>query len=243
MNGERQPKLLPDALAPVEVNAVELGTLRASEPAELIARATELATPLAKLIDDRKLFSTISGRRHVRCEGWTTLAAMLGVTPHEVSVESDQGAYVAVVELRRLSDGAAVGRASAECGGEEEPMWNERAPYARRSMALTRATAKACRLTFSWIMVLAGYDATPAEEMPSDEREQSNGIPTDQVPFGKQKGDPLTNCSTEHLQSMFDWCRKKGKFTQHAAQMGKIIAERAMSDENPGETGEEESFG
>ena len=242
MTGERQPKLMTEAaLVPVEVNAVELGTLRASEPAELIARATELATPLAKLIKDRQLFNNISGRQHVRCEGWTTLAAMLGVTPHEVSVDSDDGTYVAVVELRRLSDGMAVGRASAECGGEEEPMWNERAPYARRSMALTRATAKACRLTFSWIMVLAGYDATPAEEMPADDREQS--VPVDQVPFGEQKGKSLAECSTKHLRSMFDWCRKKGKFTEHAAQMGKIIAERARDGEagtrEPGEESEQ----
>ena len=32
-------------------------------------------------------------------------------------------------------------------------------------MALTRATGKAFRLGFSWIITLAGYEATPAEEM------------------------------------------------------------------------------
>jgi hypothetical protein len=32
-------------------------------------------------------------------------------------------------------------------------------------MAQTRATGKACRLAFSWIMSLAGYEPTPAEEM------------------------------------------------------------------------------
>jgi hypothetical protein len=32
-------------------------------------------------------------------------------------------------------------------------------------MAQTRATGKACRLAFSWIMSLAGYEVTPAEEM------------------------------------------------------------------------------
>jgi hypothetical protein len=37
-------------------------------------------------------------------------------------------------------------------------------------MAQTRATGKACRLAFSWIMSLAGYEPTPAEEIPlSDE--------------------------------------------------------------------------
>lgn len=37
--------------------------------------------------------------------------------------------------------------------------------FARRSMALTRATGKACRLALSWIMALAGYQSCPAEEM------------------------------------------------------------------------------
>jgi len=32
-------------------------------------------------------------------------------------------------------------------------------------MAITRATGKAFRLAFSWIVVLAGYEATPAEEI------------------------------------------------------------------------------
>jgi hypothetical protein len=32
-------------------------------------------------------------------------------------------------------------------------------------MAITRATAKACRIAFSWVMALSGYETTPAEEM------------------------------------------------------------------------------
>jgi len=154
------------ALAVVEAEAVSLGTLRANGPAELIDRATAVATPLARLIEDRKLYSTIQGRKFVRVEGWMTLAAMLGVTPFEVEVAKEDGIYTAVVELRRLSDGVAVSRASAECGSEHP--WNKRDLYARRSMAITRATGKAARMGFSWIMALAGYEATPAEEMPHE---------------------------------------------------------------------------
>ena len=221
-------------IVPVEVNAIELGTLKASSPAEVIAEATKMATPLAKLIEDRKLYTDIRGKRHVRCEGWTTLAAMLGVTPHEVSVtEPQDGVFVATVELRRMSDGAVIGRASAECGAADEPMWADRPRYARRSMALTRATAKTCRMTFSWIMVLAGYDATPAEEMSTDEPSE---VDTDLIPFGKQKGDPLADSSTEHLKSMLDWCRGKDAFPAHAAVMTKLLAKRAANVEpEPGE--------
>ena len=37
-------------------------------------------------------------------------------------------------------------------------------------MATTRATGKACRLAFSWIVTLAGFDPTPAEEI-TDQRD------------------------------------------------------------------------
>lgn len=157
---------------PRESTDIELGTLRADTPAALIAGATAIASPLAKLIGDRNLYTRIQGRDYVRCEGWTTMGAMLGVIPQEVSNVCDEnGVYVATVELVNIKTGAIVGRASAECGNPDEigkdgkPLWASRAAYARRSMAATRATGKAFRLSFSWIMALAGYEPTPAEEM------------------------------------------------------------------------------
>lgn len=157
------------AVVPVEPVRVDLGVIRADRPTELVAHATEAANALASVIESRKLFSNIQGKKFVKCEGWTTLAAMLGVTPHEISVTEVDGAFTATVELRRLTDGQPVSRASAECGPDEST-WKGRARYARRSMALTRATAKACRLAFSWIMALSGYEVTPAEEIPDDTR-------------------------------------------------------------------------
>lgn len=150
------------AVAPTQ--AVQMGTLRADSPQAIIEAATAIATPLAELIHSRGLAKRISGRDYVVCEGWTTLAVMLGVTPHEVGVVEQDGVYTATVELRTMSDGKSIARASAECGADDE-VWGKRARYARRSMALTRATGKACRMAFSWIMILAGYAATPAEEM------------------------------------------------------------------------------
>lgn len=156
------PAVIPDE------GRVELGIVSANTPEQLVARATAAANSLAAVIKDRKLFSRIQGKDFVRCEGWTTLAAMMGVTPHEVSVAEFEGTFTATVELRRLTDGQSVGRASAECGMDEKT-WAGRSRNARRSMALTRATAKACRLAFSWVMALSGFEVTPAEEIPQDE--------------------------------------------------------------------------
>lgn len=103
--------------------------------------------------------------------------------------------YVATMALVRVSDQKIICSASAECGGPDERDWhwrpkykwitNERgrrekvpdgeAPVAgsqRRSMAITRATGKAARIGFSWIMQMAGYSPTPAEEFGRDDRER-----------------------------------------------------------------------
>ena len=74
------------------------------------------------------------------------------------------------MELVRISDGMVIGKASALVGMDEKDRngqltWGNRNEYARKSMAITRATGKAYRLGFSWIMTLAGYEATPAEEI------------------------------------------------------------------------------
>lgn len=158
----------PVAVIPV-TESVELGVVSASSPAQLVARATEAADALAGVIAAKGLFSSIQGRRYVKCEGWTTLAAMMGCLPREEqTVEREDGSYEAVVALVRMRDGQVLTRASAECGRGEK-LWMDRAPYARRSMAVTRATSKACRIAFSWVMTLAGYEVTPAEEMPHEE--------------------------------------------------------------------------
>lgn len=149
-----------------QAQPVQLGTLAAATPKALVAGATEAANALADVVKKAGLSVNIQGRQYVRVEGWTTLGTMLGVVAREVETKSLQdGSYVSTVELVRMSDGAVISRASAECGGPKEQTWQKRPPYARRSMAQTRATGKACRLAFSWIMALAGYEATPAEEM------------------------------------------------------------------------------
>jgi hypothetical protein len=168
-----------NAVVPITPAPVQLGTLQATNPAALVQGAAEMAKELAAVIDTQKLFTVIKNKRFVNVEGWTTLATMLGVTAREVETIEQDGVYIATVELVRMSDGACISRASAECGAPDEldkygkPIWSTRPKYARRSMAQTRATGKACRLAFSWIMSLAGYEVTPAEEMtPLAEAEQ-----------------------------------------------------------------------
>lgn len=150
-----------------------------TEPTEVIERATKIANALKTVVDTQKLYSLIPGRqkepsgqwvtvnrKYVRVEGWTTLGAMLGVFPVEVWCRKLEDGWEARVEARTLT-GAVVGAAEAECTRAEKS-WADRDDYALRSMAQTRATSKAMRLPLGWVMTLAGFEATPEEEMPRE---------------------------------------------------------------------------
>jgi hypothetical protein len=210
---------------PMGVQLERVPSVIGVDPNYLLGQASRMATALGKVVNTKRLYATISGRKYIVCEGWTTLAAMNGVTPHEVSVTETDGIFVATVELRRMSDGVVSARASAECGAPDEldkhgkPVWSTRPRYARRSMALTRATAKACRLAFSWIVALAGMDfsTTPAEEVPAggfEDREAltepapASGAPgPTAAPSGKNpsdavwRGRKLSEYATEELMA------------------------------------------
>ena len=157
---------MSDEIVEGKVEIVRLGAIEATSPNDVVIRATGMAKTLADIITSRRLYTTINDKKYVQVEGWSTLGAMMGVLPREVEVyERENGDFEATVELIRTSDCAVVGRASSIVSSDEK-LWKGRERYARRSMAVTRATGKAYRLGFSWIMSLAGYEPTPAEEMP-----------------------------------------------------------------------------
>lgn len=169
---ERKPK---EAIIVAPEPDVRLGSLAIQNPEELVRQAASLATALAEIINQQKLYSIIRNKRgeankYVKCEGWTTMGAMLGVVPVEDYCRPlpNGNGFEAKINLIRGKDGGLVGSASAECT-HDEANWKARDSYSLRSMALTRATSKAFRLSFSWIIKLAGFEVTPAEEMMAEE--------------------------------------------------------------------------
>lgn len=136
---------------------------RSSDPVEVIAQASRVADALKSVLQRQGLTTNIQGKAHVRVEGWTTLGSMLGVVPVVAWTRKLDNGWEARCEARTL-DGRVVGAAEAQCTRDER-MWQGRDEYALRSMAQTRATSKALRGPLGFIVTLAGYDATPAEEM------------------------------------------------------------------------------
>lgn len=161
------------------------------DPVEVLRQAVEVANALAPAIRNikdsegkPKLISTISGREHIRVEGWTLLGSMLGVFPVPTwtrKLTNPEG-WEARVEARTLG-GHMVSAAESQCTRDEK-MWgweptgrngrklDPRDDHALRSMAQTRATSKALKLPLGFVMSLAGFDPTPAEEMPPSDSSQ-----------------------------------------------------------------------
>ena len=196
----------------LQPSPVSMGILSAATPGALVQGATVMAHALADIIRSQKLATRIQGREFVQVEGWTTLATMLGVVAREVATvehPDEPGIFISTVELVRMADGAIISRASAECGAPDEldrygkPVWANRPRYARRSMAQTRATGKACRLAFSWIMRLAGYEPTPAEEMPTDQpaAPAPPPAPTGAPQPGRHSGAPISAAQHRLLEA------------------------------------------
>lgn len=148
------------------------------DPDIVAQRATRVANILAEIIEKQKLYVTIQGKKYVKVDAWIGLGNLMGVYPKEVYVnELPDGGFESCVEIVSMGTGQVVGRASAICGVDEH-RWGKAEKYARRSMSVTRATGKAFRLTFSWVMCLAGFEATPSEEMPREEERKVNAQPT-----------------------------------------------------------------
>lgn len=171
-------------LAPVEAPAG--GLFKADSPADVLARATEVADALAPMLREKGLISKIGQGEHVRVEGWLTLGQMLSVTPVNVWTRELEKGWEARVEARTL-DGRVIGAAEAMCL-RDEANWKDSDEFAIRSMAQTRATSKALASVLRFVVTLAGFSGTPAEEMVGQGSAKSSGGHSTQPASDKQIG-------------------------------------------------------
>lgn len=136
-----------------------------------------LADDLKKYIADNKLFQNIQGKEYVNVEAWQYAGACLGLTPvlRKVKDLSDttEIKYRSKVEIVEIGTGAILGAGLAICSNKEQgrKYYQE---YAIASMSQTRAVGKAYRNILGFLVRLAGYEATPAEEMTTDTPKEEN---------------------------------------------------------------------
>lgn len=146
------------------------------------------ANELKKFVVENELYSNIKGKNFVHVEGWQFAGASMGIFPvmralENVSTDAEIK-YRAEVDLVRIADGAIVGHGFAVCSNKESTKrsFDE---YAIASMAQTRAVGKAFRVSVGWIMKLAGYEPTTADEAIDDNQSsvmsEAPELPIDQV--------------------------------------------------------------
>jgi hypothetical protein len=136
-------------------------------PANNVKLATDVAG-LCKAIVTATA-QNIQGRKYVRVEGWQAIATAHGCVASARDVEAIEGGIRAIGEVRRMDTGNIICTAEGFLGTDEET-WNKRPLYARRAMCQTRAISRACRSAFAHVVVMmnAGLETTPAEEVPHD---------------------------------------------------------------------------
>ncbi len=163
----------PDELAerPVTQALTLFGT---ADPVAVLEQAARVAKALARVIEKQGLFTVIGSKKYVHVEGWTLLGSMLGVFPRVEWSRPVENGWEARVEAIVASTGMAIGAGEAECL-RSESTWAKREDYALRGMAQTRAISRALRGPLGFVVQLAGFATTPAEEMPTaDEQFHTN---------------------------------------------------------------------
>lgn len=166
-----------------------------SSPAAMQQLADTLKTFIVENKLFTELGTAEESKKHVHVEGWQFAGASMGIFPQVIETRriEEQGEvkfskkvwykdsngknkykyedatnpiykHEAIVELINITTGRVVGRGVAICSNQEakKRTFDE---YAIQSMAETRATGKAFRLCLGWIVKLAGYEGTPAEEV------------------------------------------------------------------------------
>ena len=144
-------------------------------PAEVVTGATTQAKLLMEIVTQTKCYQEISGKKYLQVEAWETIGAFNRTHAETESVmpilqDGQIAGYLAKVQLWK--DGQVVGGASMPCFFTENACRGREGDArhkAAMSAAQTFATSKAYRMNFSYVAILAGYAATPAEEMTGED--------------------------------------------------------------------------
>lgn len=157
--------------------ALALVETEAPKPTALMRQATDVANVCREIV--MRTAMDLKGKKYVKVDGWSAIAATYGCIPSITSVVEDEKGITSIAELRK-HDGTILATAQGFVG-IDEPVWANRPGYARRGMSQTRAISRVCRTAFSFVVVLidSNLSTTPAEEIPSD------GEPLDAKPAPK----------------------------------------------------------
>ncbi len=177
-------------LTPIEGGLTLLGN-----PKQMLKQAQGVADVLMEVVKQQELFQKIGPREHLLVTAWQFLAHFYGITAKIVDVRpvvdelTGAAGFEATADALLISSGQVISSGRAMCLNNEDN-WNTRPKYEwangnrtqvgevrvpsyqLASMAQTRAIGKVLSNVLRFVVALAGYDTTPAEEMTGDEHDQ-----------------------------------------------------------------------
>lgn len=156
------------------LDAAPLALAPTLTPAEHIAYFTDVANALTDVVEQKKVFSMISGKKYLKAEAWQTVVSLDGAHPitdwvKPIMMDSEIIGYEAQVSI--FKNGERIATGIMPCGFDDFPCKGKigvARDRACESTAQTWAGSKAARMKYAWVVVLAGYEPTPAEEMTAD---------------------------------------------------------------------------
>lgn len=177
--------------------------LDALRPAERVALMTEIADVVKDVIEKQKWFQQIGPKKHILIQGWTFIGGLGGCSAKTTHTEKIDGGFKAHAEVVRVDSGVVVGEADQVCMSAEKN-WKSKDDYALIGMASTRACSRALSSVFRHVVELAGYSATPAEEMTQDAK------PFQDAPSGQQTASEPILASAEQVAEIAAQLRLAG---------------------------------
>lgn len=155
----------------------------AIEPSKVLEFAHKAAKALKQVIDSKPKKTIVAGEQYLLFEDWQTIARFYNVTvgtDWTKPIITNGKSFGFEAKAVAYKDGVVISSAEASCFRDEK-VWADKPAFQIKSMAQTRAAAKCLRNVFAWVIILAGYKATPYEEMCDDNDDIFQPIKTDVV--------------------------------------------------------------
>ena len=167
------PRIPPQSTAIINADSPSVPALALQQaPTIVLEEAARAAKALQQIIESKPKKVVLNGKTYLQFEDWQTLGRFYGVTAvgkEATYVEFGEGrnlarGFEATAEALLVSTNQVISSASAMCL-DDETNWSGKPLFQLKSMAQTRACAKALRNVLAWVVVMAGYAPTPAEEV------------------------------------------------------------------------------
>jgi hypothetical protein len=193
-------------------------SLQLIDPEEQVKFGQRAAKALVRIVESKKQKLVLNGKTYLNFEDWQTIGRFYNLTvgidwTKEINREGRLLGFEAKANVYNAS-GTIISSAEASCL-RDEPNWCLKPEFQLKSMSQTRASAKALRNVLAWVVVLAGYEPTPSEEMEGIKGKTFHPKHLDDIPTIQvgEYGEPVTPFPTKNLERNLTCSECKGKIT------------------------------